>query len=141
MYHKILLVGNLGRDPEMRYTPSGQQVTTFSMATSEKWSGQDGQQHDRTIWWRVTAWGKQAETVNQYLKKGNRVLVEGRMNADTNGNPRTWTAQDGSVRASFEVTAQTIKFLTPRGEGGSAAANGGMADTDMPAETMDEIPF
>lgn len=141
MYHKILLVGNLGRDPEMRYTPSGQQVTTFSMATSEKWSGQDGQQHDRTIWWRVTAWGKQAETVNQYLKKGNRVLVEGRMNADTNGNPRTWQAQDGSTRASFEVTAQTIKFLTPRGEGGSAAANGGLVDTDMPAEAMDEIPF
>src|SRR5262245_46256749 len=140
MYHKILLVGNLGRDPEMRYTPSGQQVTTFSMATSEKWSGQDGQQHDRTIWWRVTAWGKQAETVHQYLKKGNRVLVEGRMNADNNGNPRTWTAQDGSVRASFEVTAQTIKFLTPRGEGG-ASSNGGIVDTDVPAEAMDEIPF
>lgn len=141
MYHKILLVGNLGRDPEMRYTPSGQQVTTFSMATSEKWSGQDGQQHDRTIWWRVTAWGKQAETVNQYLKKGNRVLVEGRMNADTNGNPRTWTSQDGSVRASFEVTAQTIKFLTPKGEGGGAASGGAPADGDMPVEAMDEIPF
>ncbi len=141
MYHKILLVGNLGRDPEMRYTPSGQQVTNFSMATSEKWNGQDGQVHDRTIWWKVTAWGKQAETVNQYLKKGNRVLVEGRMNADNNGNPRTWTAQDGSVRASFEVTAQTIKFLTPKGEGGAAASGGAPVEGEMPAEAMDEIPF
>ena len=66
MYHKIILVGNLGRDPEMRYTPSGQQVTSFSMATSEKWTGQDGQVQERTIWWRVTVWGKQAENVNQY---------------------------------------------------------------------------
>jgi single-strand DNA-binding protein len=141
MYHKIILVGNLGRDPEMRYTPSGQQVTTFSMATSEKWTGQDGQLHDRTIWWRVTVWGKQAENVNTYLKKGNKVLVEGRMQPDANGNPKTWTAQDGTVRASYEVTAQTIKFLTPKGEGGGAPASGGPVMDEMPADVADEIPF
>ena len=143
MYHKIILVGNLGRDPEMRYTPSGQQVTNFSMATSEKWTGQDGQIHDRTIWWKVTSWGKQAEIVNQYLKKGSKVLVEGRMNPDDKGNPRTWTAQDGTVRASFEVTAQTIKFLTPKGEGGGGgapAAGGAMVDMEPPTEG-DDIPF
>jgi single-strand DNA-binding protein len=140
MYHKIILVGNLGRDPEMRYTPSGQQVTNFSMATSEKWTGQDGQLHDRTIWWRVTVWGKQAENVNTYLKKGSKVLVEGRMNADSNGGPRTFTRQDGTVGASFEVTAQTIKFLSAKSEGGGAPA-GGPVEGDIPAETMDEIPF
>ncbi len=142
MYHKIILVGNLGRDPEMRYTPSGQQVTNFSMATSEKWTGQDGQLHDRTIWWKVTSWGKQAETVNQYLKKGSKVLVEGRMNPDDKGNPRTWTAQDGTVRASFEVTAQTIKFLSSKGEGGApAASGGGQAMESEPVADEDGIPF
>ncbi len=143
MYHKIILVGNLGRDPEMRYTPSGQQVTTFSMATSEKWTAQDGQLQERTIWWRVTVWGKQAENVNQYLKKGSKVLVEGRMTVDAKtGGPRIWTGQDGQPRASLEVTAGTVKFLSSRAEGA-----GGHAETAMPAEadgpTTDEseIPF
>jgi single-strand DNA-binding protein len=129
MYHKIILVGNLGRDPEMRYTPSGQQVTSFSMATSEKWTGQDGQVQERTIWWRVTVWGKQAENVNQYLKKGSKVLVEGRMAPDPKtGNPRIWTRQDGTPSASYEVTALTVKFLSPRGEGAAHA------DASLPAE-------
>ena len=142
MYHKVILVGNLGRDPEMRYTPSGQQVTTFSMATSEKWTGQDGQLQERTIWWRVTVWGKQAENVNQYLKKGSKVLVEGRMNADPKtGNPRTFTRQDGSVGTSFEVTAATVKFLSSRAEStGAGQPSGEMVEADAPAEEG-EIPF
>jgi single-strand DNA-binding protein len=140
MYHKVILVGNLGRDPEMRYTPSGQQVTNFSMATSEKWTGQDGQLHDRTIWWRVTVWGKAAENVNQYLKKGSKVLVEGRMNADQNGNPRTFQRQDGSVGASFEVTAQTVKFLSSRTETASQPGGGAVESEEPPAEEA-EIPF
>ena len=142
MYHKIILVGNLGRDPEMRYTPSGQQVTTFSMATSEKWTGQDGQAQERTIWWRVTVWGKQAENVNQYLKKGSKVLVEGRMQPDAKtGNPRIWTKQDGTPASSYEVTALTVKFLSSRAEGG------GHAEAPLPAEgeasgaDEDGIPF
>jgi single-strand DNA-binding protein len=142
MYHKIILVGNLGRDPEMRYTPSGQQVTTFSMATSEKWTGQDGQLHDRTIWWKVTVWGKQGENANTYLKKGSKVLVEGRMQADDKGNPRIWTRQDGTAGASFEVTALTIKYLSAKNEGGAPAPGGG--GQSMEAEpTMDDdgIPF
>jgi single-strand DNA-binding protein len=139
MYHKILLVGNLGRDPEMRYLPSGAAVTSFSMATSEKWTGQDGQQQERTIWWRVSVFGKSGEACNEYLRKGSKVLVEGRMNADPKtGNPRLWSGQDGQMRSSFEVTALAVKFLSSRGEGG-----GGMGGGMMESEPMDEteIPF
>jgi single-strand DNA-binding protein len=139
MYHKVILVGNLGRDPEMRYTPSGAAVTNFSMATSEKWTGQDGQQQERTIWWRVSVFGKSAEASNEYLKKGSKVLVEGRMNADPKtGNPRLWQGQDGQTRASFEVTALTVKFLSTRGEAGGAPS-GGMMDAEPIDES--EIPF
>ncbi len=139
MYHKIILIGNLGRDPEMRYTPSGQQVTNFSMATSEKWTGQDGQPQERTIWWRVTSWGKQAEVVNQYLHKGNKVYVEGRIQADSNGNPRTFTRQDGTTGASFEVTASTIKFLSSRADA-AGSQPGGMVEGE-PLPEGEEIPF
>lgn len=138
MYHKVILVGNLGRDPEMRYTPSGSAVTNFSMATSEKWTGQDGNQQERTIWWRVSVWGKSGEACNQYLKKGSKVLVEGRMNATPEGNPRMWKDQSGNDRASFEVTAMAVKFLSSRGETG-----GGMGSGMMDHEPVDEteIPF
>jgi single-strand DNA-binding protein len=142
MYHKILLVGNLGRDPEMRITPSGTAVTNFSMATSEKWTGQDGQPQERTIWWRVSVFGKSGEACNEYLKKGSKVLVEGRMTADPKtGNPRLWQGQDGQMRASFEVTALTVKFLSSRGE--TAGSAGGAATGTMEAEPADEseIPF
>ena len=121
MYHKIILVGNLGRDPEMRYTPNGQQVASFSLATSEKWTGHDGQTQERTIWWRVTVWGKDAENANQILKKGSKVLVEGRMTPDPKtGNPRVFTRQDGSSGAAYEVTALKWVNLTSRSAGQSA---------------------
>lgn len=139
MYHKVILVGNLGRDPEMRYTPSGAAVTNFSMATSEKWTGQDGQQQERTIWWRVSVFGKAGEACNEYLKKGSKVLVEGRMNADAKtGNPRMFQRQDGTTGTSFEVTALAVKFLSSRSEAG-----GGMAPGMMDGEPADEaeIPF
>lgn len=139
MYHKVILVGNLGRDPEMRYTPSGAAVTSFSMATSEKWTGQDGQMQERTIWWRVSVWGKQAEACNEYLRKGAKVLVEGRMQADPKtGNPRMFTRQDGTAGTSFEVNAAAVKFLSSRADAGGAAAPG-MAEQE-PADEA-EIPF
>ena len=142
MYHKVILVGNLGRDPEMRYTPSGAAVCNFSMATSEKWTGQDGQPQERTLWWRISVFGKMGEACNTYLKKGGKVLVEGRMNADPKtGNPRIWTGQDGQARASFEVTAATVKFLSSRAESGGGGQPGGeMVEADAPAEEG-EIPF
>jgi len=141
MYQSLTLIGNLGKDPELRFTPSGQQVCNFSVATSEKWTGQDGQAHDKTIWWRVTCWGKQAENVNTYLKKGNRVLVVGRITGDDSGNPRTFTRTNGETGSSFEVTAQTIKFLTPKGEGGAATVTPTSTETADSWGGDDTLPF
>ncbi len=135
MFQKIILVGNLGRDPEMRYTPGGQAVCNLSVATNRTWS-RDGEQQKETTWFRVTVWGRQAETVNQYLRKGRSVLVEGRLNPDENGNPRIWTSNDGQPRASFEVTAQTVRFLGGRGDEG-----GFDTDQEMGPQSEDEIPF
>ncbi len=116
-YHTVILVGNLGRDPEMRYTPAGQAVTNFSIAVNDDYTNNSGERVKRTVWVRVSAWGKQAENCNQYLKKGSKVLVEGRLTADAaTGGPRIWTAQDGTSRASFEVSAQTVRFLSSRSE-------------------------
>ncbi len=99
MYHTIIIVGNLGKDPEMRYTPSGQAVTSFSVASNRKYTSSNGEQVNETIWFRISAWGKQAEICNQYLKKGSKVLVEGRLTPDKNtGGPRIWQKQDGSFR-------------------------------------------
>jgi single-strand DNA-binding protein len=139
MYHKIIIVGNLGRDPEMRYTPDGTPVTTFSVATNRRWTGSDGQQQEETVWFRVTAWRRMAEVCNQYLQKGRQVLVEGRLRPDENGGPRIWTGNDGVARASYEVTAETVKFIGGRGEG-SAAGGPGVLD-EPPVEPEEEIPF
>jgi single-strand DNA-binding protein len=141
MFHTLIIVGNVGRDPEMRYTPSGQAVTSFSVASNRKYTSSNGEQVSETIWFRVSAWGKQAEICNQYLKKGSRVLIEGRLTPDkASGGPRIWQRQDGSSAASFEVTAQTVRFLSTRSEseaGGAAPDASEMATA--PAE--DDIPF
>lgn len=142
MYHTIIIAGNLGKDPEMRYTPSGQAVTSFSVATSRKYTASNGEQVNETIWFRVSAWGKTAETCNQYLKKGSKVLVEGRLTPDKNtGGPRIWQKQDGTSGASFEVTAATVRFLSSRSDGdsGGGMAGGDAGDFAGPAE--DDIPF
>lgn len=116
MYHKIIIAGYLGRDPEMRFTQDGTPVTNFSVATSRKYSRADGEKVEETTWFRVTAWRKLAEVCNEYLQKGRPVLIEGRLNGDENGNPRVWEAKDGSHRASFEITASTVKFLGGRSD-------------------------
>src|SRR5512137_552142 len=144
MYQTIILAGNLGRDPEMRYTPSGQAVTSFSVATNRQYTNNNGETIKETIWFRISAWGKMAETCNQYLKKGSKVLVEGRLTADAStGGPRVWTGQDGSPRASFEVNAQTVRFLSSRtdgtGEAGSPAAPS--EDGTFGSEGDENIPF
>ena len=140
MYQRIILAGNLGGDPEMRYLPSGQAVTNFSLATNRRWNDpQTGQQRDETVWWRVSVFGPQAEACNQYLQKGRQALVEGRVRPDERGNPRIWTAQDGTARASFEVTAERVQFLGGRAETGGPGFQGPEADAgDVEA---DEIPF
>ena len=113
MYQKVVIVGNLGGDPEMRYTPSGQAVTNFSIATNRRWSDGQGNTQEETVWFRVSVWGKQAETCNQYLSKGRQVLVEGRLRSDPEtGGPRIWTDQNGQARASYELTALEVKFFS-----------------------------
>lgn len=117
MWHSIILVGNLGKDPEMRFTPNGQAVTSFNVATNRQYTNNSGQVVKETIWFRVSVWGKQAETCNQYLKKGSKVLVEGRLTPDAaTGGPHVWES-NGKHGASFEVTAGTVRFLSSRGEG------------------------
>jgi single-strand DNA-binding protein len=138
MYHTIIVVGNLGKDPEMRYTPSGQAVTNFNVATSRKYTSSDGNQVEETVWFRISTWGKTAEVCNQYLKKGKKVLVEGRLNPDSEtGGPRIWNRQDGTAAASYEITAGTVRFLSPRGEGESSNAAGESKAVSEP----DDIPF
>ena len=139
MYQKLIVVGNLGRDPEMRYMPDGTAVTSFSMATNRRWTNsQTGQPVDETTWFRVSVWGRQAEAVNQYLSKGRQVLVEGRLTPDPEtGGPRLWTGQDGSVRASFELRADSVQFLGGREASASFDDDfGGSA-----AQEEDDIPF
>ena len=146
MYQKLTIVGNLGRDPEMRYTQSGQAVCSFSVATNRRWTGSDGQQQEETVWFRVSTWGKRAETCNQYLNKGRLVLCEGRLTVDREtGEPRVWQDQNGKWRASYEMTAFEVKFIGQRGDSSSfsgdsntAPAAAGSADSGM---TEDEIPF
>lgn len=130
MFQTLILIGNLGKEPEMRYTPSGQPVTTLSVATNRRYSGANGQPVKETAWFRVTVWGKQAETCNQFLHKGSKVLVEGRLAPDPEtGGPRVWE-NNGKHGASYEVTASTVRFLSGRedGEEGEAA---GVADHDV----------
>ena len=107
-YHTIIIVGNLGRDPEMRYTPNGNAVTTINVASNRTFNDASGQRQKVTTWFRVSVWGKQAESVNNFLKKGSQVLIEGELQPDKEtGNPRTFTRNDGSTGASYEVRAQT----------------------------------
>ena len=137
-YQTIILVGNLGKDPEMRYTPSGQPVTNFSMAVNRQYTASDGQKVKETSWFRVSVWGRQAESVNQYLRRGSQVLVEGRLNADPqSGGPRIYTRQDGTTGASFEVTANTVRFLSTRAEDESFQASAPVGNQ----MEDDEIPF
>ena len=114
--NKLMIIGHLGRDPEMRYTPSGQAVTNFSVATNRQYTGSDGQKVKETVWFRASVWGKQAESCNQYLKRGSKVLVEGRLTADDNGGPRVYTKQDGTPQASFEINVSSVQFLSTRTE-------------------------
>ena len=141
MFQKVVIVGNLGTDPEMRYTPSGQAVTNFSVATNRKWTDGQGNSQEETVWFRVSVWGKMAETCNQYLSKGRQVLVEGRLRSDPEtGGPRIWTDQNGQARASYELTGLEVKFLGTRADSGGDFSSGpGVGET--PGLPEDEIPF
>ena len=109
--NKVILVGRLGQNPEVRYTPSGAAVANFSVATNESWTDKSGQKQERTEWHRVVVWGKLAELCNQYLAKGRQVYLEGRLQT------RQWQDKDGQTKYTTEVQAQTVQFL-----GGNAGA-------------------
>ncbi|HCB50224.1 MAG TPA: hypothetical protein DEP47_12070 [Chloroflexi bacterium] len=140
MYQKVVIVGNLGTDPEMRYMPDGTAVTNFSVATNRRWTDRaSGEPREETTWFRVSAWRQQAELANEYLSKGRQVLVEGRLRPDPQtGGPRTWTGQDGTVRASYELTADVIRFIGGRGDGDFIE---GEVEESTAAQEEDEIPF
>jgi len=117
MFQTIIIIGNLGRDPEMRYLSNGKAVTSFSLASNRSYKGNDGQQVKETTWFRITVWGNQAEACNQYLKKGGKVLVEGRLTPDNEtGSPKVFQRKDGTWGSSYEVNAQTVRFLSSIGE-------------------------
>jgi single-strand DNA-binding protein len=132
MFQQVTLIGNLGDAPEMRYTPSGTPVASFSLAVNKAWTTQDGERQEKTTWFRVTVWRKQAEMVAQFLTKGRQVLVVGEMQ-----EAHAWSDKEGNPRATLEVTAQFVKFLGSRGEGENGS---GPTSTDVEEETED-IPF
>jgi len=137
-YNKTTFIGHLGTDPEMRYTPSGTPVTSFNVANNDQYTNDKGETIKTTTWFRCSAWGKRAEVCNQYLRKGSKVLIEGRLTPDKNtGRPRLWTRQDGTVQADYELKILEIHFLDNK-NGGSEA---GSESSDVQDPSEDEIPF
>lgn len=135
-----IVVGNLGKDPEVRFTQNGRAVANFPIATSESWTGQDGSSQERTEWHNIVVWGKQAESCGQYLSKGRQVFVQGRIQT------RKWTDQNGQDRYTTEIVAQRVQFLG--GGGGARAAQEsqeqgfGQSSSSFPSPPIDDdIPF
>jgi single-strand DNA-binding protein len=152
MFHRVTIIGFVGGDPQMRYTPDGTPVTNFSVATRqvvskervatcpEGWKDSlNGKNWELTTWFRVTAWRKLAEAVNEFVAKGNQVFVEGDLKGEaTSGtqNPRIWQGNDGEYRASYEITARTVKFLGRRDNGGAP-----VGEPPIGGEDEDVLPF
>src|SRR5437016_3621957 len=150
--NKVILVGNLGKDPEVRYTPGGQAVANFTIATNEAWTGKDGQKQERTEWHRIVVWGKTAENCGEYLSKGRQVYIEGRLQT------REYTNKEGVKVYTTEIVANQVLFLQggERGGRGARAGSGAPADdfgggppppgmdeqsSPGPAKGEDDIPF
>ena len=142
-FNKVILVGNLGRDPELRYTPQGTPVCSFSMATNERRKDKTGEMQDQTTWFRVTLWGRQAETASQYLTKGRPVYIEGRLRVEE------WTDRDGKARHTLEVHATDMQFIgggrseEPPAErsSGSAAPSEQASEPQHDFAADDDVPF
>jgi single-strand DNA-binding protein len=145
--NKVILVGNLGRDSELRYTPGGAAVATLNMATTEVWNDKQGQKQEKTEWHRIIVWGKQAESLQEYLTKGKQIYVEGRLQT------RQWDDKDGNKRYTTEIKADRITLLGGGGGrssmdrgggstgGGSTGGGGGAEEPPMQPITDDDIPF
>jgi single-strand DNA-binding protein len=143
--NKVILIGNLGKDPEIRYTQNGTAVANFSLATTDSWS-KDGETNERTEWHNIVAWARLAEICNQYLHKGKQVYIEGRIQT------RKWEDRDGNDRYTTEIVAQNMQMLGGRGDGdfggGGSAADSRSGDSSSPGPgdadagvTDDDIPF
>ena len=132
MFQQTTLIGYVGNDPEMRYTPSGIPVTSFSLATSKKWTGQDGQPQEQTVWWRVQCWQKSAEVAAKYVVKGKLLMVQGEV-----GAPNAYIDREGKARASLEVRANLIKFLG----GKDGSQSGGVVASEGESVHEEEVPF
>lgn len=140
MINKAILIGNLGADPEIRYTQSGTAVASFNVATTERWKDQEGQMQEQTEWHRIVAWRRLAEICGEYLSKGSRVYIEGKLQT------RKWQDQNGNDRYTTEIVAREMKMLTPRGESGGSGpgAGSGYGESDSfrePPPMGDDVPF
>ena len=141
--NRVILIGNLGRDPELRYTAAGQPVASFSVATNERWNDREGKTQERTEWHRIVVWGKQAENCANYLQKGRTVYIEGRLQT------REWEDKEGQKRQTTEVVAQTVQFLDRRdgparaagGAGGPSASREPEPESGPAPAGGDDIPF
>ena len=137
MVNRVILVGRLGRDPEMRHTGSGTPVTNFSVATNETWNAQNGERQERTEWHNIVTWNKLAEICNEYLSKGQLVYIEGRLQT------RSWEGQDGQRRYRTEVVANDVLFLDRRTGSLNEGAEGSQGAEELGAEELEpeELPF
>ena len=140
--NKAILIGHLGRDPELKYTSSGKAVASFSLATTEKWTSQDGQRQEQTVWHNIVAWGKQAELVKEYLAKGRQVYIEGRI------VNRSYDDKEGIKKYISEIVVQSVQFLGSRSDNQGAASQNNAVPADMPASPPDtsgggddDLPF
>ena len=134
MINKVILIGNLGADPELKYTQSGIPVTTLSVATNERWKDKDGQQQEQTEWHRIVAWRQLAETCNEYLHKGSKVYVEGKLQT------RKWQDQNGNDRYTTEIIANEMQMLDSRGAGQGASDFGQAAAPSAPQAEAQQAP-
>lgn len=132
--NKVIILGRLGRDPEMRYTANGTGVCTLSLATSETWNDKSGQKNERTEWHRVVVWGKLAELCNQYLTKGRQAYVEGKLQT------RAWDDKDGNKRYTTEINATTVQFIGGAANPNNSYDQSGAYDQSAPATNMNQAP-
>jgi len=135
--NKVMIIGHLGRDPEMRYTPSGKPVTTFTVAVSRSWNSGDGERHTETEWFNIVAWGNLAETCKQYLTKGQLVYIEGRLQT------RKWEDKEGQKHSSVEVVANEMTMLSDRRDGNHTTETGAAAPMEegAPVNNEGDFPF
>lgn len=133
--NKVIIIGRLGQDPELRYTPGGSAVCAFTVATSDSWTDKSGNKQEHTEWHSVIVWGKMAELCNQYLSKGKQVFVEG------SNKTRSWDDKDGTKRYKTEIQAKVVQFLDSKSSGSSSKSNDQEQQTDEHSFSADDIPF